>query len=443
MKTARAAGWSPWLAGLFGAAMTWWLFHPGYMSWDSAYQWWQVRHGIFDPVSPPIMVGIWNVTNALRPGPGGYFLLQTLVGWAGVAAFAASLRLGPVWRVASVLILGFWPPVWAVSAHIWKDAMMLSWFVLAVACLCQDLRSPSRRLRLLALLFVALGAAYRYNAISAALPLCLWLGWREAVAWRGSSASRALAAAYGVAMLIVVALAAATPGLLTNKASGPNWPVIAQWDIAAVSIAEDRNLFPPRWTDPTLTAGDLRGMFDPSVNTLNVSSRMTTVFTTKMSDADLAALRRTWLSLPLAYPRPYAAHRLRMASLLFGWDQAAHPDYLVLQQGMVPYDDNPLVPANASRWHEPVQARLQSWIDTPWFAGWIYGAFAIFVLVAAAFDRRRPGAGLAMTIAASGLLLALPLVVLSPSTEFRYLNWLLMAALLAPMAWFFVRPDKR
>ena len=32
--------------------LTLWLFFPGFMSWDSAYQWWQVRHGAFDPAHP-------------------------------------------------------------------------------------------------------------------------------------------------------------------------------------------------------------------------------------------------------------------------------------------------------------------------------------------------------------------------------------------------------
>lgn len=44
-RPALAAGLAPWLAALAGAALSLWLFYPGYLSWDSAYQWWQVRSG--------------------------------------------------------------------------------------------------------------------------------------------------------------------------------------------------------------------------------------------------------------------------------------------------------------------------------------------------------------------------------------------------------------
>ncbi len=440
MIDADRPAWSAWLAGAVGLALTLWLFFPGYMSWDSAYQWWQVRHGIVDPIFPPVMGGIWRVTEWLSPGPGGYFLYQATLYWLAFAAFAAALSV-PAWaRVLIVLGLGLWPPVWAVSTHVWKDAAMLSWFVLAVACLCQDARRPSRGLRLLALACIAVGAAYRYNALSAALPLCLWLGWREMQALRGPTASRIAGAGLGLGMLVVVALASAAPGLFATKTATPVWPVIAQWDIAAASIAEDRNLFPPRWADPTLTLPELRAAFNPAVNTtLYETGKVTLVYETPMSDADLAALRAAWLDLPLSHPRAYFGHRLRVARLMFGLDQAEHPNHLVLSPTMVAYLDNPPVVMNATRWHTPVQDWLQSWIDTPLFAGWIYAAFALLMLIVAAFDRRRAGTGLAMTIAASGLLLVLPLVLLSPSTDFRYINWLLSAALMAPLAWLFAR----
>ncbi len=435
---ARAA---PWLAGLAGFAFTLWVFYPGYMSWDSAYQWWQVRHGIVDPIFPPLMVGIWGVTEALWPGPGGYFLFQALTWWFAFSAFAASLRVHAAGRIAIALGLGLWPPLWAVSAHLWKDVGMVTWFVFAIACLCRELHTPTRTMRVLAVLFLALGCAYRYNALSAALPLALWLGWRETSARRGVFATRTAGVLTGLGVLALVAILSALPNLFRTKEPMSVWPVIAQWDIAAVSIAENRNLFPPHWADPTLTIPQLRKAFDPAVNTtLYESGKVTLAYETPMSDEDFAALRRAWLDLPVSHSRAYAAHRLRVAELMFGWDQAAHPDSLVLSPTMVAYADNPPVALNASPWHGRIQAQLQAWIDTPLFAGWIYLLLAAAVVIGAAFERMRAVSGLAMATAASGLLLALPLVLLSPSTDFRYINWLLAAALMAPVLWRFARP---
>ena len=66
----------PWLAAVAGAVLTGWIFYPGYLSFDSAYQWWQARHQIVDTSHPPVMTWIWSLTDHLVPGPGGYFLFQ-------------------------------------------------------------------------------------------------------------------------------------------------------------------------------------------------------------------------------------------------------------------------------------------------------------------------------------------------------------------------------
>jgi hypothetical protein len=435
------ARWTPWLAALSGLALTLWVFYPGYMSWDSAYQWWQVRHGIVDPIFPPLMVGIWRVTDALWPGPGGYFVFQATVYWAAFAWFAAALRLSAGGRAVVVLALGLWPPVWAVSAHLWKDVGMLSWFVCAVACACHELQVPSRRQRALALVFLALACAYRFNAISAVLPLALWLGWRDVSAQRGLYASRGAGVAVGLLFTGLVAVAGSVPTWLIDKAPTPVWPVIAQWDIAAVSIAENRNLFPPRWADPTLTVPELRRAFSPATNTsLYEGGKVTLHYATPMSDADYATLRSAWFNLPVAHTRPYFAHRLRVAELMFGGDPVARPGYLVLSPAITAYADNPPVLLNASPWHDRIQTRLNGWIGTPLFAGWTYLLLALAVVGGACLERLRAGSGLAMAIAGSGLLLALPLVFLAPSTDFRYINWLLAASLMAPLAWRFARP---
>jgi hypothetical protein len=439
--TTPLARWTPWLAAAAGLAFTLWVFYPGYMSWDSAYQWWQVRHGIVDPIFPPLMVGVWRVTNGLSPGPGGYFVFQAAIYWLAFAWFVAALRVDAAWRMLIVLGLGLWPPVWAVSAHVWKDVGMLSWFVFAVGCLCHELQTPSRRMRIAALVFLAVGCAYRFNAISAVLPLTLWLGWRETSARRGLLATRTTGAAVGVGLTLLVAFVSAVPTWLIDKKPTPVWPVIAQWDIAAVSIDENRVLFPPRWADPSLTVPQLRKAFSPATNTtLYDTGKVTLHYATPMSDADLAALRRTWFDLPVSYPRAYARHRFLVARLLFGGDPVARPGYLVLSPTMVAYDDNPPIAMNASPWHAAIQGRLIAWIATPLFAGWLYLLLAAATVVGTLSYRMRAGSGLAMAIAGSGLLLALPLVLLAPSTDFRYINWLLAAALLAPLAWRYARP---
>ena len=84
---------APWLAAAAGLGLVLALFWPGYLSWDSAYQWWQARHGELDPTQPPVVPRTWAVVRALLPDPGGMLLLQLLPLWAGLALVLA-WRLG-------------------------------------------------------------------------------------------------------------------------------------------------------------------------------------------------------------------------------------------------------------------------------------------------------------------------------------------------------------
>jgi hypothetical protein len=423
---------APWLAAALGLALTLWAFWPGYLSWDSAYQWWQARHGDIDPSHPPVMVRLWQVSRWVLPDPGGMLALQAALWWAALAAFSSALGGGAAMRALRVLGLGFWPPLFALLPHLWKDIWMIGLFTLAVACLAQDLRAQGRRWRAAALLALALACAFRFNALPGALPLLAWIGWREFPMRRGAAA---LATLGGTALVWLV-------GTALNHVPGHRpaqlWPVLAMWDIAAVSIAQDRVLFPPEWVSEDLTVADLRRDFAPYVNVPSFESgqlRLNLYY--DYTPEQFARLRRVWLELPLRHPRDYFAHRFEVTAYLLGLRQAAHPDGSVLQPGVVPFRDNPTLAANASRLHDLLQPRLSGAVDTPLFAPWPYVLLALALLLSAALPSRRRGLpALAAAVSASSLALALPLVLLAPSSDFRYLGWCVMAALLAALlAW--------
>lgn len=78
-----------------------------------------------------------------------------------------------------------------------------------------------------------------------------------------------------------------------------------------------------------------------------------------------------------------------------------------------------------------VQNRLGMWIDTPWFAGWIYLGLALLISLAIFLERRTVGIDLSITVAVSSLAYALPLSIVSGSAEFRYLAWPILASLIS------------
>ena len=417
---------APWLAALAGLAFVLLAFWPGYLSWDSAYQWWQARSGELDPTHPPVMVRFWQASRALLPDPGGMLLLPLVLWWSALALFADALGGRPWRRVATVLLIGLWPPLLALQPHLWKDVWMCALFALAVACLAQDLRSARRGWRIAALVALVFACAFRFNALPAALPLLAWIAWRE---WPGRPlrvAVATLALAFGVQL---------GAGALNHVPDGRDiavWPSVAMWDIAAVSIAEDRLLFPPDWVAPDLTVDDLRRDFQPYVNVPSFhSGQLRLNYYYDYTPEQFAQLRAAWLSLPREHAAAYAAHRATVTAFLFGLRQGDHPDSLVLLPGVVAYKDNPATVRNEgalNRWLQPV---LDGLVDTVLFAAWPYLLVSLLLSGLALKHRRSPTRALAGTVAASSLMLALPLVLLSPSSDFRYLAWCLLATGLA------------
>lgn len=421
---------APWLAALAGFALSVWLFWPGYLSWDSAYQWWLVRHGGHDPLLPASMTALWRLTDAVLPGPAGLFLLQSAVFWSVLAMLAGQFPWTRTGRVLVVVSVGFWPALFALLPHLWKDIWLLNGLLWTVAVLMAERHRPSRGLRIMALALLVVAASFRINALAAVPPLLVWLIWREfkAVGWQpGRWVWRPLVLA--APLTILVATLAAWPQRLAGVDGQPIWPTVALWDVAAVSLAEDRMLIPSAWTTDALSLAELGNAFTAHSNTsIFDTGKIRINLHHPMMPADLDELWRVWLSLPVNHTRAYLDHRWRATKLLFGLDRAGRPARLVLQPGWQTYDDNPaLAPPD-----RPARTWLQGWLDDAtgslMFAGWPY-LVSIIIVLWLAITRRR--GGLPAAVAASGLCMALPLGLIAPSAEFRFLIWPLAAALLA------------
>ena len=422
--------WPGWLAAAAGLAIALLSFYPGYMSWDSAFQWWQARHDIFDATHPPLMAMAWQLTDRVIAGPGGLFVLQQAGVWLALGGFAAALPCRARYRVLVVLALGLWPPLFAVSAFLWKDVWTLAGFGIAVALLAAEMQRPSRRRLGLALVFLALACSFRHNAITGAAPLVLWAMYR----WPRSGHAPPLRT-LGRAALVSLAVWATSqlPNLDPRvRPVDSVWSVVTLWDAAAVSVREGRLVYPPELVDPSLTLDELRGLFvDYSNGTVYHTGKLDHSFDGPYTDAQRSALRQLAWDLPTRYPASYFGHRLRVAELLYGWDRAGLPDGQVIWPILHAYADNPPLDVQRSAFQVGVAERLLGMVDTPWFAGWIYLLASVLVMALGWRRRAVPQAGLAAAVAASGLAYALPLALVSGSAEFRYLVWPVLASLMA------------
>jgi hypothetical protein len=453
---------APWAAAALGLAAVLIVFWPGYMSWDSAYQWWQARHDRFDSVHPPLLAMIWQLSDRVVAGPGGMFALQCALLWSALALFAAALPVRPMWRALIVLGIGLWPPLLGLQPHVWKDLWTLAGFAWALALMAQELRAPHRGWRIGAGVALVFACAFRHNAITGALPLLVWLAGRELSVRQPLRHPRSAVVALAAALGVVVALIAALPARDHRvRHTESVWSVVTLWDAAAVSLAENRLVYPPELVDPTLTLDELRGKFaDYSNTSVYETGKLRHSFDGAYTPDQRRALRHLALALPTQHTAAYAAHRWRLAQLLYGWNRAALPDGLVLMPGLHAYGDNPTLAVERGALHGRVLAGLFRLVDSPLFAGWIYLLLCVGVLAWTWRHRGPPPApsleptmpaiaaaastrGLPAAVAASSLMYALPLALVSGSAEFRYLAWPVLATLAAVSLVFAAGPARR
>jgi len=427
----------PWVAAFLGIAFSAYVFYPGYLTWDSAYQWWQVRHHVVDTAHPPIMVWVWGLTNHLLPGPGGYFLLQTCLYWLSLALFISSLRLSGLWQALLVLVLGFWPPLWGLSVHLWKDVGTLSFFCLAAACLARDLVRPHPAWLAGAFVAIVLASMYRHNAIAAALPLmiygfaCHYKPHPPGTSLGNTSLGKFRTLLYGVFAFGLVQLVVLLPNYVLKLHSEPLWPQQALWDLAAVSVEEDRMLIPPEWTDPSLTMDVVRRDFNPVFSALLFTGHLIKLNPYQsMSEHDFKVLRNAWLLLPFEYPQAYWEHRFRVTETLLGWQHDPANASLVFDTRITEFKDNPKIMPRAVAARAQLELAANTFSRSALFQGGWYLLFSVLILGAAIWRRQK----LMGALACSGLFYVLPLLVLAPSSDFRYLGWMLQASLLAVLA---------
>lgn len=425
MTVLRRIPAAAWMA-LFGAAATLWLFYPGFVSFDTAHQWYQVRHGEYSDHHPPLMAFLWSLTEPLLPGPGSPFLFQVAIWWAALAVIAAQLFRRASSQALAVLLVGFAPPLFVLLVHVWKDVTLMAWMLAVAAILILERSRPERDRRLLvaaAVMLVGIGAL-RHNALAAVLPLTVyivgrWLsGGRQRVSlWRLSIGS--------LLLFVVIAMTSQLPARHPQVERVQFWPTVALWDLAAVSIAENRVLIPDSLQLRPLTPEILAEHFQPDVNVplFMPSDLLKVSVVSPYSDAELAQLRAAWLALPFRHSGAYFHHRWRLLRSQIGLPIGGLRPPQDVMADYTPFRDNPPLPVPALPLRQQALALLQSISGTAWLAAWPW-LLASLPMAWLLWRRRHrsPQATLGLTLLASGWAYALPLTVLAASSELRYLS---------------------
>ncbi|MFP5501705.1 MAG: hypothetical protein ACLGIN_04395, partial [Candidatus Sericytochromatia bacterium] len=408
--------------------------YPGFMSFDPLEQLRQARAGQYGDWFPPSMALIWRYLDMILPGPGGMLLLQAAMLWAGLALIAlhtASRRLAP----ALVLLLGFWPPIFAASGAVWKDLQMLGAFVLATGLLLSAQRRAGAWPLAGALLFLFYGCTLRHNAVLPALPLVAWAAVLVAQRLRVAGAAR-----WGLAIALLGGLILG-PKLfnhqLVNAPDPPVQQVLFAFDLYGASVLSGENLLPAYAYTKPLDVALMQELY-PTLSNGAVGMHWGGIELKLLRDRALVDdMGARWLKAIVEHPAPYLRHRHQLFVSMLGlrpqapspfWrgEPAKHPEAMAIAREIgLDLKPSPIA--------DRFTALLAPWSQSLVFRVWPYllaqGLCLAFVLPGV--WRRRPWAVLAAMLATSGLLTTLPLFFLAPADDIRYHYWGFMAAMLA------------
>ncbi|HSN29516.1 MAG TPA: hypothetical protein VLT45_24680 [Kofleriaceae bacterium] len=392
--------------------------HPGFMSFDSAWQLKEGRAGQYSDWHPPAMAAIWGVLDRIVKGPLLMLVLQAGAFAAGVLVLVRKRRSLNTALIATGTLLVF-PPIATTLAVIRKDSQMLGLVMLGTALIAPP---ASVRTRVAGVCVLALATAMRHNAFTVTLAIVVGL-----LELPARTRLRRYAAAAAVWIAITIAAFGANR-LLTDNAMHPWHGSLAVFDVLGtlhfagpLSDAEIRDTLRGTHFDDT---PPLQHRVDSAYSPFFGIFRDFRVhfIDQPATDAERTAMARAFRSAVLAHPFAYLWHR-------------ASAFREVLQLYRRHFDR---VWTGYDRWagysHTPgaVQAWLIGWAhrtdDTFLYFPYLY---LIAVCLAGAYAIRRRDR-LLVVLVASALISELSLFVIAPTPDFRYSIWLVLVAVLVP-----------
>lgn len=415
--------------------------YPGYLSFDSAFQYWQARGNEYNDIAPPLFPWIWHLLLKFFPGTFGVVSLIFLLYAFGFALISGAIKrnYGATASIGFAVIAPLCPVLVLLLPHLWTDVLLGGFLLLAFAFMRDAAFSIWR---LIVIMSVCAGAAcLRHNSLIALIPL-LWF-WTGLTFWTGPWLRKKPILNRWI-LLSVLLLPLWLSGqvlraTLVNQRLD-TWAVTFMFDLQAVSVSSGINKLPSNLTGAGMQVQELVEVFNPySATKLFETTRSSVANPTvgPIEPNQRQALISAWLAV-IGEPA-YWQHRIRLFRGLLGTHRG--PDLVGLADSpqIVAYKDNPLLTLANPTAHQRYRAIVDSVRITPVYsAGW----YLILAGALIALRWRRTPRWLReyfVALYGSASIYTLPYFFIAPSAELRYVLWSALASwlciLLALLDW--------
>lgn len=405
-------------AAIVQAAAYW----PGLMTYDAVRQYGQALDGEYDDWHPPAMEWLWRQLLRLHAGPSLMLLLQLLLYWGGFALLAGwALRARRGGLAAAIALCALLPIPLALMGAVLKDCLMAGVLLSATGLLACSATGRSLGLRIAALALLIFAATLRFNAFTAALPLCVAL--LPAPTWT----RRLLHAALSLAVLV-----AAMPianRLIGAERSGVELSLV-MFDLGGITEHSGVDAFPPLGIADPVTVNHRcysPVKWDPYSWWVDAPCPIGFYRLKALLDRQGRSAYALWLPAIARHPIAYAEHRLAHFNInarFLVHDEIERP----VQVQSAPNDWGYTIGPDRALGLIDRAALASGHTPLGWPIWWLAVAVGALVLGVAL-----PSRGLVVPLASSALLYGFGYGVFSVAAEMRYHLWTMIAAALAAL----------
>ena len=233
------------------------IMWPGMLSSDSKVQYAMAIAGVYSDHHPPLMSFIWRYLDHIVPGSGMMFLLQISLLYGSIFYLINSVKS---YRGSLLfLLLPLIPQIFNYSNEIWKDAHFTFSFLFVASYLSHltlNKLKPNWYTITILLIILLYGTAVKFQAQFCAPILLAWIAY---ICANYKIYSKKFIKIFGVLCLsFYFILNSINYILIPNVQKNYSWQFVKIYDLAAISIAVNQDLFPNFTKNKNFTMQELK-----------------------------------------------------------------------------------------------------------------------------------------------------------------------------------------
>jgi hypothetical protein len=301
------------------------LFWPGVGTYEVLQFAQQRKLPVMNDWKSPFVAGIYWLSDDFFKSTGPVLLAQQALFWSGLVLLVLNTLKGAYRRVIFFLLIAILPAIWITEILLWKEAWTLSCLSFSIGATFAYLRNGRALYAVAAIVSAIMLAATRQNAVLLTFP-AFYVAARKIADHISKTSKKQRRGILASAFIILMVLTLGFSWVVNKKGKQHChiWHHTLLWDLAAISVQEDRMLIPATFRKAG-EAGSLNRVqshfthynSDPLFFYNRSPLKLYGTAWSGCSEAPpLDVLLASWFKTVFSHPEAYVHHRLQYLSHL-------------------------------------------------------------------------------------------------------------------------------